>query len=196
MRVFIAIVSILSFSFPLHSAVYITISGANIKRAKFALGQVHPLPDSTEGNPALAKKIRDELRSDLEFSQLFDFIPDEGFSDSDKPKDLYNIRYDALGGTGASFLLKLGYRLQGGRLFLEAILYDIAGKKKIFGTRYQYQANQYFRLVHTLAEDILQELTGERGLYLSRVVMVCWSKTQATRWLYVLGILRLARMAI
>lgn len=156
--------------------VYIKITGANVKRAKLALGQLHPLPDAGQVNPALAKQVRAQVISDLEFANLFDFLSESTYAAYDNPRDLYNAKYDELSGLGASFMLKMGYKLEAGKLFMEAILYDVAGRKKVFGTRYQYPAAQFTRLVHAMSEDVLKELTGERGLFFSRVSMVCWSK--------------------
>lgn len=153
--------------------IYITVSGANIKKATLALGKVHPLPESGPQNPALATKLAELLRSDLEFTNLFEFINESLYSHLDPVTDLTDIKYEEWGLAGASFALKLAYKVQNPTLVLEALLYDIPGQKKIFGTRYQYPISQYARVVHALTEDILGQLTGERGLFRSRILMVC-----------------------
>jgi len=48
----------------------------------------------------------------------------------------------------------------------------------VFSTRYRYEASEYPRLVHALTEDILFNLTGEKGLYRSRILMVCRTPTR------------------
>lgn len=158
------------------SATYITIVGGNVRRAKIAVGQVHPLADALAKDPTLAKKVREQVVNDLEFTNLFDFLSEAAFINQDTAKEFYAVNYTDLSAQGASFFLKMGYKLEGAKLILEAILYDINGKKKIFGTRYQYPATNYQRLVHAMAEDILKELTGERGLFFSRIAMVCWPR--------------------
>jgi TolB protein len=152
---------------------YITVTGANVRKAKLALGKVHSIPATTPAPDDLVTKIQDEIRSDLEFTNLFDFIPDTAFADLDQNKDLYVLHYEDWTPKGASFVLKLGAKIESGKLSLEALLYDIVGQKKIFGTRYQYPVAQYYRVVHALTEDVLKDLTGERGLYASRLTMVC-----------------------
>lgn len=153
-----------------------TVTGANVKRAKIAVGRVQPFPDSPQQDAALANNIQVELRKDLEFTNLFEFLNESTFISQDSMKDVYGIKYEDWTPLGASFALRMGYRLQNGKLVVEAILHDIPGKKKIFGTRYQYSANLYHRLVHTIAEDVMKELTGERGLFFSRIVMSCLDK--------------------
>ncbi len=162
------------------AATYITIVGGNVRRAKIAVGQVHPLPDAVAKDPQLAGLVRGQVISDLEFTNLFDFLSEATFASQDSSKDLYNVKYEDLTAIGASFFLKMGYKLEGAKLVFEASLYDVNGKKKIFGTRYQYPSNNYPRLVHAMSEDILKELTGERGLFFSRISMVCWNKKGKT----------------
>jgi len=168
----IGIGSLLFTSVPVFGTIYITVTGANVKRAKIAVGRIHLLPKGT-ADTALSKKLREELRADLEFTNLFDFIEDSQVARLDSADELYNARYDEFSAIGASFLLNLGYRMDRNILVVEALLFDIVGKKKILGTRYQHEASKYYRVAHTIAEDVLKELTGERGLFLSRILMVC-----------------------
>lgn len=171
MRIFLLFATL--FSIVANATVYITVSGANVKRAKIAIGKLHPLPDNVVPDPALANNVQIELKKDLEFSNIFEFQNESSFVNLDPARQVYEMKYEDWTPIGVAFVVKMGYRLQAGKLTVEAILYDIPGQKKIFGTRYQYAANQYHRLVHTIAEDITKELTGERGLFFSRILMVC-----------------------
>jgi TolB protein len=169
-----ALFFLIIFSLPCWGTIYLTVSGANVKRAKIAMGQVHPMADSASSDLQLAKNIREQLKSDLLFSNLFDFISDSDFSKSDLPQDYNKVSYEEFSTAGAAFALKLAYQVSGGKLTVEAYLYDVPGQKKIFGKKYQSAVTQYYRLVHTLSEDILGELTGEKGLFTSRILMTCW----------------------
>ena len=71
MKNIIALV-LLFLSLPSQASIYITVTGANVKRAKIAVGEVHPLPVATTTDPGLSKKIRDQVQQDLEFENLFD----------------------------------------------------------------------------------------------------------------------------
>lgn len=153
--------------------IYISVSGATVKKAKFAMGAVHPAADNTAPDPELAKKVSDQVKQDIDFINLFDSINPTLFANADQPKDYQKGNYETFASLGASFALKMAYKVQAGKLVLEALLFDVPGKKKIFGTRYQYPANQYQKLVHVMSEDILKAVTGERGLFNSRIVMVC-----------------------
>lgn len=164
---------------------YITVSGATVRKAKVALGQVHPLGEGQD--PTLARNIYDQFQSDLEFANIFEFLSPSLFSTLDLPKDVEQVNYQGYSSTGAAFALKFGYKVTGGRLFLEANLYDIPGQKKILSKSYQNPSNQYVRVVHAVVEDILKELTGERGLFFSRIVMVCadYKKRMPSKEIYI-----------
>lgn len=153
--------------------IYLTVSGANVKKAKIAVGKIHPLGESPTNRPDLAVKVREAILSDLELTNLFEWASDAVVEPLDKASEFYNMDYEKWSATSASFVLKLAYRIQNGELFLETLFYDVPGKKKIFGTRYHYNANRFSRVVHALTEDIMKELTGEKGLFFSRLVMVC-----------------------
>jgi len=161
------------FSFLAHAEISISITGANVKKAKLAIGKVHPLPGTSGVDPKLTRDIEQQVQYDLEFTNLFELMPEGSFNDLDQPGDLYKMAYESWAPKAASFVLKMGHKVESGKLTLEAILYDVPGQKKVFGTRYQYPAAQYSRLVHALTEDILKALTGERGLFFSRIAMVC-----------------------
>src|SRR5207237_1276174 len=80
----------------------------------------------------------EQLKSDLTLLNLFDFAPETSFRELDLQKDFYQMNFDEWGKKDVSFVLKIGQKVEGGKLALEALLYDISGQKKIFGTRYQY----------------------------------------------------------
>ncbi len=149
----------------------ITISGAKVRKAKIAVGTPHFAGGGTQ-DPALAKKAHDEILSDLEFANLFEILPKEAFAALDTSATAA-VSFDEWKKLNVSFYLRLAYQVNGGNLSLDATLFDVPGEKKVFGTRYQFVSGQYYRLVHALTEDILQAISGERGLFFSRILMVC-----------------------
>ncbi len=153
--------------------VYITVSGATTKKATLALGKLHTATDSQKPDKNLTQAIESQLRDDIEFMGLFELLNASTYAQIDRPQELEKIKYEEWEPLEASFVLKLSHRLKGKQLTLEAALHDVAGQKRIFGTRYQHPSDQYDRLVHALSEEILKSLTGEKGLFFSRVAMIC-----------------------
>lgn len=166
--------------FSARAAVYITVSGGTVRKANLAVGRVHLIPGETTIDPGLSRLVAEQLQSDLEFTNLFEFLRPSLFVQWDSPQEINQIQYDNFASIGSAFALKVGYKVEDGKIVLEAYLHDVPGRKKIFSTRYQYPASQYARVVHALTEDILKELTGEQGLFMSRIVMICKERTRST----------------
>lgn len=150
--------------------VYITVTGATTKRAQIAVGRLYALSDPDKNLAAIVEK---QLQEDLDYMGLFDRVPAEAYTHLDRPGEVDRIKYEDWSTIGATFVLKLGYRAKGKQLTLEGSLYNIPGQKRIFGTRFQHTADQYERVVHALSEEILKYLTGEKGLFFSRIGMIC-----------------------
>ena len=131
-----------------NAELYITVTGANVKKAKLALGRIHALPDALVENRQLASKVYNQIHEDLDFTNLFEFIPEALFAAMDNPGTLYEMPYSNWLAMRASFVLRLGYKLEQGKLLLEALFYDIPGERKIFGNRYRYPVADYVRLAH------------------------------------------------
>ena len=155
----------------LSAEIYLSVTGAGVRRAKLGIGEVKPLGSSSPSE-GLAAKIRTLLQSDLEFMNLFEFIPESASSSIDK-ESLEEMDYTKWSNIGTSFVIRLGFRSTSDRLTLEASFYDIPGQKRIFSQTYQSQPDNLVRLVHELSESILKALTGEQGLFKSRILMVC-----------------------
>lgn len=164
---------------PAFSEMYITVTSSGLRKARLAVGQIHALPTNKKADPALAERMNSQLRADLEFTNLFEFVSDPIFAPFDKADDVYAINYDEMTALGTAFVLRLGYKIEGTQLFVEAVFHDVMGRKKIFGTRYQFASAQYSHLIHAIVEDILLKITGERGLFSSRIAMICWERKKA-----------------
>lgn len=168
----IVILFFLSVLGSLRADVYLQVTGGQLKRAKIAVGKIHPAAGYTP-NPQLDADLSQQLLSDLELVALFENVDPEKFATLDTPGNINNLTFSDWSAVGAAFVLRSSYKVEGNELILEAAFFDVLGTKKIFGMRYTYDVKQYPRLIHALAEDILRELTGERGLFRSRVVMIC-----------------------
>jgi TolB protein len=153
------------------SEIYLNVTGAGVRRAKIAVGDIKQ-NGGTAGDPQLVSKLRTQLASDLELMNLFEFVPDSAAMNADKESgsDMDYTKWSALGTT---FAIRLGYRLDGDKLNLDAQFYDVPGQKRIFSQNYQSSVSNSSRIIHELSESILKSLTGESGLFKSRILMVC-----------------------
>jgi len=150
------------------AAIYLTVTGAKVKKANLMVGKVHWTAPSV-----LSEKLDQEVAKDLRFLNLFDFADQSITQSLDKPNAHKELDFEEASKLNLAFALKMSSWIEGPQLFLEAVLFDVAGKKRILASRYQYPVVQFPRLVHAMSEDILKELTGERGLFYSRILMSC-----------------------
>jgi len=152
--------------------IYLSVTGAGVRRAKIAVGDVRPLGDSASSDASLASQIRNQVLTDLEFMNIFEFIPDSTAISTDKESGS-EMDYSKWSLLGTTFALRLGYKVDSSKMTLDAQFYDIPGQKRIFAQTYQSNSNNTARIAHELSEAILKSLTGEKGLFKSRILMVC-----------------------
>jgi TolB protein len=124
---------------------------------------------TTEG--VLEKEMRDVLENDLRLAGYFRLVPIAKLH-----RDLFRIEtesgrinFDSWLAWGTELLLRTSVREEGGRIVLEGLLWDCSRRDKLFGREYRGKPGQEARVVHTLVEDIVKTLTGERGISLTRI---------------------------
>jgi TolB protein len=155
--------------------IYLSVTGAGVRRAKIAVGEIKNLGGGADTGHA--SRIRSQIMSDLELINLFEFIPDSAAIAADKESGS-DMDYTKWSPLGATFVLRVGYRLESDKISLETQFFDIPGQKRIFGQSYQSGSNNTTRIIHELSENILKALTGEKGLFKSRILMVCHDLSQ------------------
>jgi TolB protein len=119
-------------------------------------------------------ELRDVLVNDLRLSGYFDLPADipadltvNGAELAAKPD-----RYDALVRNGIELLVNLRASTQDGRFVLEGFVYDTATRTHVFGKRYRGPDASRTKMMHILAGEIIQELTGVRSLTGSRLAFL------------------------
>jgi len=136
-----------------------------------AVGGFAPFPMNGEDLGKLGASV---LSGDLKFTTIFDVM-----DGSILPFDPATIRPDqervALPGLAALKVqhLAVGYVSSRGReTVLEGRLFDAATGNMVFGKRYVGDPKFYRLIVHRFADDILFNLTGERGVAQTRLAYV------------------------
>jgi len=136
-----------------------------------AVGGFAPFPVNGEDLGKLGASV---LSGDLKFTTIFDVM-----DGSILPFDPATIRPDqervALPGLAALKVqhLAVGYVSSRGReTVLEGRLFDAATGNMVFGKRYVGDPKFYRLIVHRFADDILFNLTGEKGVAQTRLAYV------------------------
>jgi TolB protein len=138
--------------------VYIDISSPALKKLPIAI---------YEFNGASGKEISDIIRDDLDFTGLFVYIDRaayiEGLLQPFNPKNWTPL--------GVEVVVK-GTVKEGNEITLMISLFDVFEGKEILKKEYKSGRELIRPLSHTIANDIYKALTGEEGIFRSRIAFV------------------------
>jgi TolB protein len=132
-------------------------------------------PMQAPGVAALQSRISDPftatLRSDLDYSSAFVVTDAKNDPAGSRDVSLTDVASHWLS-TGAEIMVDARGDVAGDRVSVEARVWDLKSRKMIFGRRYSGGVTYVERIAHTLANDILKELTGQTGAFLSTILFV------------------------
>lgn len=161
-----------------NAQIQIDINQAKTKKSLLAFPALQFL-----GNPSTAKNYQtvgnDIFRiifNDLSISSYFQFISQGAFiEDTSKtsirpfPTDQNGFKFDTWKQIGAEFLIRGSFTLIGDDVSLEIYVYNVGKGSLVLGKKYRGALNALRRIAHTFSNDFMQALTGQKGMYLSRI---------------------------
>lgn len=77
---------------------------------------------------------------------------------------------------GANYLVKGGYQLSGDQLVLELRAFNVVKGEMILGKRYSGSKKDGVRMINRFANELLYVITGEAGVFGTRIVFVSGSR--------------------
>lgn len=157
----------------------------NINNAKARKSLVAFPPLQFVGSPASSPNFQNVgselfrvIFNDLTVSSLFQFISQSAFlEDTSKtsirpsPTDPNGFKFESWKQIGAEFLIRGNFSMAGSTLNMEIYAYHVPRGSLVLGKRYRGSKNSARRIAHTFANDLLEALTGNKGPFLSRVVL-------------------------
>jgi TolB protein len=108
------------------------------------------------------------LKYDLDFSLVFSVIG-ENEMNALPPFDDKVFSFSTFEGIGAESLVAGNIRLEGGKIILEARVYDVKTKQMVLGKRYRGEPSQARFIAHNLADEIVLRYTGKPGIAKSKI---------------------------
>jgi TolB protein len=142
--------------------VYIDVSSPAFKKLPIAI---------QEFSGSSGKEISDIIRNDLEFTGLFFYIDRNAYLEN--PSQPFNPKnWTPL---GVETLVK-GSVQEGKDFSVTMSLYDVFEGKEIFKKEYKAEREFIRPLSHAIANDIYYTLTGETGIFRSRISFVAEDK--------------------
>src|SRR5580704_3728499 len=109
----------------------------------------------------------------FEFIVKHDAFPEDVTKIGLKPagSEAGGFKYPLWKKIGADFLVLAGYRVSGGELTIDTYTYAIDQQKLVLGKSYTAKLQDVRVLAHTFANDLIKALTGQKGMFLSKLVV-------------------------
>lgn len=151
--------------------IYIDINSPSIRKFKIAIPDFKNLGDRAQSK--LAVELPAVISHDLELSGYFSIMDKEAFlEEGDKPLTLEDIRFKNWSVIGADLLLKAGFNRVGDSLEVVVRLFDVYRGRQILGKRMLGYTGEQRRLMHRIGNEVIEALTGQEGIFLSRLAFV------------------------
>ena len=165
------------------SKIYLDVYGKTYK--KITIG----VPAFQSDRPdRLRMDMSELLNQDLDVSGFFIVAPNSLLDKelSEEGVEKKDIKFTNWRSLGIELLCKARFTITNGEVALEAYLYDTLDGSLLLAKRYRSRPEDWKKLVHRLADDILLAVTGEKGIMSSRVVFISGSKRNKD--VYIAGI--------
>lgn len=154
--------------------IYLDINAPAARRVPIAV-QV-PIPmEGSEPVPLVAREVREVLARDLDFSGVFRVLDPvlymEDLGTTGLTADTF--LFDDWELINAEALVKVGYLLKSnGDVELEFHLFDVFQRKEVTAKRWKGSPAQLRYMAHMFSNEILKQVTGEEGVFLTRFLYV------------------------
>jgi TolB protein len=157
------------------SSEYIAVGSAKIKKTLIAFPEIQTSP-KTQG---MARVLTNTIRQDLDFMDIVKFIKPSAFLENPAHSGilLNTFQFKEWTSIGAEFVIKSSLRSVTGdtsqNLTFEVHVYDTFGAKEVLSRRYEAPLAEAKIMAHTVANDLVQKLTGLPGIFLTKIAMSC-----------------------
>jgi Periplasmic component of the Tol biopolymer transport system len=133
------------------------------------------------GTDGLSQGLADRLGRYLDVTGFFNVISRKAFLEDPRKAGLLpgTFRFDDWSAIGSEFLVKGSYAVKGTDLDIEVRLFDVVKGQVLVAKGYMGRKDKPEALLRLVASDILVALTGEGGVFDTRIAFVLKSKGKA-----------------
>jgi TolB protein len=151
--------------------VYIDITQPFFQRLPVAVPDLKFLTGSETG---ISKEAAATLAKDLDLSGLFRPLDPSGFLEDPQKMGLTeaDINFPTWRRAGSDFLVRGAYEVSGGQIKMQMRFFDVVTGRLIVGKVYEGGMRDWPSMVHRFADEILLALTGESGVFGTKIAFV------------------------
>lgn len=172
-RVISILALLLISSGPAYGKVYIDIDSPSFQKFPIAVADFKPLRPAA-GVSDLPVWFSDTLSRGLTITGYFNVLDRKAFLEDPKQSGITaeGTRFEDWTVIGAEFLIKGGFQTDGRELVTEFRLFDVVRGELVVGKRYVGKPEDRNRMVMQFVNEVLLSLTGEAGLFDTRIAFV------------------------
>ena len=140
--------------------------------APIAVSELKNLGGDDQG--ALSHDFIRVLRRDLELSGFFSIVPPKSYIEDPQNSgyDLGKFNFADWSSLNAEFLVKGAVTVSGGQVSVEALMFDVAQQRRMFGTRFSGGTGDVEQMARRFADSVLKAVTGIQGPFDTRIAFV------------------------
>ncbi len=152
--------------------IHMTISGPGSTAAPIAVSELKNLGGDDQAT--VSHDFVRILRRDLDLSGFFSIIPPKSYIEDPQNSgyDLGKFNFADWNSLNAEFLVKGAVTVSGGQVSLEALLFDVAQQRRMFGTRFTGGPGDVAQMARRFADSVLKAVTGIQGPFDTRIAFV------------------------
>ncbi len=153
--------------------VYLDIDSPAFQKLPIAIADFKPLRPAV-GKSDLPVWFADALSRDLLLTGYFSVIDRRAFLEDPGKAEITEegTRFGDWSTIGAEYLVKGGYQMDDRELVIELRLFDVTKGTLVVGKKYIGKPDDKSRIVRQFANEILLALTGEAGVFDTRIAFV------------------------
>ncbi len=148
---------------------HITVGGANFRPYPIAAPALLSLTPG-EGD-ALTRDLTALVQGGIDLARSFELVPTNTYLAPEKEPWTSPV-YSNWSNVGASGLVRGGVQLQGRQAKVSLKFYDVLSRRELLNTTCTEEVEQVSRCVHKFLDEVVLLLTGEKGIFSSRLVFV------------------------
>lgn len=180
MKIFLAALSFLFFSsvgFAQDSQIYINVGEGQVKTSLLALPPLKYVGTQATNREHITtgQDLFRVIYNDLSVSGFFTFVKPEAYLEDPAtvglrpaPGDPAGFSFSKWKTIGTEFLVRGAYQVINSDLTLEIYVYHVPTGKLVMGKNYRGPIKGLRRVAHTFGNDLMQALTGKKGMFLTK----------------------------
>lgn len=159
--------------------ILIKVGEARAKKSLMAMPNFQYVgsPASNSNIQSTGTELFRTIYNDLLVTTYFQFLDPKAYLENPdkttalpKSQDEKGFNYDSWKTIGTDFLVRINFSIAGSSLTLDTYVYHIPQKRSILARKYKGNTANARVMAHMFSNDLLKELTGKEGMYLSKFV--------------------------